>query len=82
MTDYPTLSPCIMVNDAARAAELYKAAFGTAERCRLTEPESGQMRHAELIIGNALLMLSVMSGISGSNWSKFHRKKCRGAGRQ
>ena len=55
---YPPLSPAFAVNDAAKAIEFYKAAFGAEERYRLIDPENGKVGHAELTIHGALIMLS------------------------
>ncbi len=58
MHTYPTLSPAIAVNDAAKAIDFYKAAFGATERYRLIEPASGKIGHAEIMIRDALIMLA------------------------
>ncbi len=58
MHTYPTLSPAIAVNDAAKAIDFYKAAFGAEERYRLIEPASGKIGHAEIMIRDALIMLA------------------------
>ncbi len=58
MNTYPTLSPAIAVNDAAKAIDFYKAAFGATERYRLIEPGSGKIGHAEIMIRDALIMLA------------------------
>lgn len=58
MNTYPTLSPAIAVNDAAKAIDFYKAAFGATERYRLIERESGKIGHAEIMIRDALIMLA------------------------
>ena len=55
---YPPFSASIAVNDAETAIEFYKAAFGATERYRLTDPESGKIGHAELLIADTLLMLA------------------------
>lgn len=55
---YPPLSPAIAVNDAAKAIEFYKEAFGAKERYRLVDPESGKIGHAELEINEGLLTIS------------------------
>jgi PhnB protein len=47
----------LCVNDANRAVEFYKAAFGATEKFRLTEP-GGRVGHAELDFGGVTLMLS------------------------
>ncbi len=47
----------LCVKDAGKAIDFYKAAFGAAEKFRLTEP-SGRIGHAELAFGDAILMVS------------------------
>ena len=50
-------TPYLCCKDAARAIEFYERAFGATELFRLAEP-SGRIGHAELKIGDALIMLS------------------------
>lgn len=52
------LSPYIAVRDAAKAIDFYKKAFGAEEIFRLVDPASGKIGHAELRVGNGLLMVS------------------------
>lgn len=52
------LIPYIAVRDASAAIAFYKTAFGAKELFRLVDPASGKIGHAELQIGNGLLMLS------------------------
>ena len=54
---YPQLTPYICVDDAAQAIEFYKKVFGMKERMRMPSP-GGKIGHAELQIGNSVLMLS------------------------
>ncbi len=54
---YHSISPALTVDDAAEAIEFYKRAFGAKERHRMSGPE-GTIAHAELEIGNSVLMLS------------------------
>jgi PhnB protein len=54
---YHTLTPYLAVDDASEAIEYYKEAFGAKERVRMDTPD-GKIGHAELEIGDALLMLS------------------------
>ena len=54
---YPPLVPSVAVDDAAKAIEFYKQAFGANERMRMPAP-GGKIGHAELEIGNAIVMLS------------------------
>jgi PhnB protein len=54
---YHTLAPYLAVEDAAQAIEYYKNAFGATERIRMQAPD-GSIGHAELDIGDSVLMLS------------------------
>ena len=53
----PRATPYLCCNDAARAIEFYKQAFGATEAMRLSEP-GGRIGHAEIRIGDAPIMLS------------------------
>jgi PhnB protein len=54
---YHTFTPYLAVDDAAEAIEYYKKAFGAEERVRMLGPD-GKVGHAELAVGDSLLMLS------------------------
>ena len=54
---YGTVTPYLIVQGAGAAIEFYKIVFGATERLRLPTPE-GRVAHAELEIGNSLLMLA------------------------
>jgi PhnB protein len=54
---YHTLTPYLTVEKAADAIDFYKRAFGAKERVRMTAPD-GSIGHAELEIGDSLIMLS------------------------
>jgi PhnB protein len=54
---YHTLTPFLTVRDAARAIEFYKQAFGAVERGVMKGPD-GKVMHAELKIGDSIIMLS------------------------
>jgi PhnB protein len=54
---YHTVTPYLAVDDAAEAIEYYKKAFGAKERVRMNGPD-GKIGHAELEIGDSLVMLS------------------------
>jgi uncharacterized glyoxalase superfamily protein PhnB len=54
---YHTLTPALIVSDAARAIEFYKAAFGATERGVMKGPD-GKVMHAELMIGDSIIMLA------------------------
>jgi len=53
---YTGISPYLTVDDGKRAIEFYKQAFGATERGRMAAPD-GRIAHAELQIGDAVLML-------------------------
>jgi len=55
---YPPLSPYLTVQNAEKAIEFYKAAFGATELYRLTDSESGKIVHAEILINGSHIMLS------------------------
>jgi PhnB protein len=54
---YSTLTPYLAVEDASAAIDFYGRAFGAKERVRMPGP-GGAIMHAELEIGDSLLMLS------------------------
>jgi PhnB protein len=64
---FTTLTPHIIVRDAEKAIDFYKQAFGAEERGRHEGPD-GKIMHAEVKIGNSILMLNdefpEMGGVS------------------
>jgi PhnB protein len=54
---YSTITPFLNVNGAAEAIEFYKKAFGAKERYRMPGPNN-KIMHAEISIGNAIVMVS------------------------
>jgi PhnB protein len=54
---YHALSPHLVVDDAAKAIEFYKQAFGATERGRMDTPD-GKIAHAEIQIGDSVMMLA------------------------
>jgi PhnB protein len=54
---YHALTPYLAVEDAEKAIEFYKDAFGATEMVRMPTPD-GRVAHAELQIGDSKLMLS------------------------
>ena len=54
---YHSVTPYLAVDDAAKAIEYYKTAFGAEERVRMDAP-GGKIGHAEIEIGDSLIMLS------------------------
>ena len=54
---YPSLTPYLIVADAAAAIAFYQRVFGAKLRMKLDGPD-GKIGHAELEIGNSLIMLA------------------------
>jgi PhnB protein len=54
---YHTVTPYLVVNDAARALDFYKRAFGAQEVARMDAP-GGKIGHAEIKIGDSMIMIS------------------------
>lgn len=54
---FHTLTPHIVVQDGAAAIEFYKKAFGAQERSRLLTPDGQRVMHAQLKIGDSMIML-------------------------
>jgi PhnB protein len=54
---YHSVTPYLVIKGAARAIDYYKAAFGAAERMRVEDP-GGKVMHAELTIGDSVIMLA------------------------
>ena len=54
---YHSITPYLVVNDAAGAIEFYKTAFGASELMRMAAP-NGRIGHAELRIGDSRVMLA------------------------
>ncbi len=54
---YQAATPLLAVQDATRALEFYKQAFGATEVMRLTET-SGKIAHAEILLGEARIMIA------------------------
>jgi PhnB protein len=54
---YRTVTPYLTIKGAAKAIDFYKSIFGASERMRMEAPH-GMIGHAELTIGDAVIMLS------------------------
>lgn len=53
---YHSVTPYLVVSDSARALEFYQKAFGAKEKVRMAGPD-GRIMHAEMQIGNSMVML-------------------------
>jgi len=54
---YHSVTPYLIAKNAAQAIEFYKRAFGAKEHARMPMPD-GRVGHAELVIGDSMIMLS------------------------
>src|SRR5690349_9719348 len=53
---FHTLTPYLIMDDAAAAIEFYKEIFGATELVRITQSD-GWIQHAEIKIGDSIVML-------------------------
>jgi PhnB protein len=54
---YHTVTSALVLKDAHRALEFYARAFGAEQRMRLSTPD-GKIAHAEMQVGDSIVMLS------------------------
>lgn len=54
---YPRVTPYLCVDGAAAAIDFYAAVLGAEERMRMPAPD-GRIGHAELTLGNSVIMLA------------------------
>jgi len=54
---YHTITPALTIRNAAKAIEFYKQAFGATARGVMKGPD-GKVLHAELTIGDSIIMLA------------------------
>lgn len=55
---FNTLSAYVIVQNSDKAMEFYKKAFGAETVARMTGPDGKSVMHAELKIGNSMLLLT------------------------
>lgn len=70
---YHSVTPAIIVRDAAAAIDFYVRAFGAEEVTRLAMPD-GSIAHAEIRIGDSLVML----GDENPEWGALSPKSTNG----
>ncbi|MCX2722042.1 VOC family protein [Roseibium salinum] len=58
MSSITAIIPYIIAKDAASAIAFYQEAFDASELFRMTDPSDGRIGHAELKIGESILMLA------------------------
>ena len=67
---YPRLIPYLSVDGAAAAIDFYVSVFGAAERMRMPGPD-GRIGHAELTLGESVLMLADTSPMNPADPRKL-----------
>ena len=70
---YHTVTPSLIVRDAAQAIEFYKRAFGAEEVVRMPGP-GGSIMHAEIRIGDSVVML----GEENAQWGTLSPLSTKG----
>jgi PhnB protein len=55
---FHTLTPYLSIRGAAQAIDFYKRAFGATERFRMLAPDGKSVGHAEIVIGDSIVMLA------------------------
>ncbi len=61
---YHTVTPYLSVHNAAQALDFYKRAFGAEEVMRMNNPQ-GAVSHAEIKIGDSIVMIAEEASSSG-----------------
>ncbi|MFW6066912.1 MAG: VOC family protein [Myxococcota bacterium] len=69
--DYGSLTPYLVVPRCAEAIEFYKRVFDAEERMRVPMPD-GSIGHAELMVGDSVLMLAD----GGGDWPATSALTC------
>lgn len=54
---FQSITPYFVFKDARKAMEFYKRAFGAQERFAMPGPDGKGVMHAELLIGNSIIMM-------------------------
>ena len=62
---FHTITPSLVVRDAAKAIDFYKKALGAQELVRMPSPD-GKIMHAELKIGDSIIFLADEMPMPGS----------------
>ena len=72
-TGYHSVTPAIVVRDAAQAIDFYQRAFGAEEVSRMAGP-GGTIMHAEIRIGDSIVML----GEENAQWGTLSPLSTKG----
>ncbi len=55
---FRTITPHLVIDGAVKALDFYKKAFGAEEILRMPSPDGTKLMHAEIKIGDSVLMLA------------------------
>src|SRR5262245_9097563 len=55
---FRSVTPHLVIRGAAKAIEFYKKAFGARERFRMPGPDGASLLHAEIEIGDSIVMIA------------------------
>ena len=55
---FHSVTPHMSIRNASEAIEFYKKAFGAEEICRMPGPDGTGVMHAEIKIGNSMVMIA------------------------
>jgi len=69
MSNHPSIFPAIRYRDARRAAAWLQQAFGFREHASHPAPDGG-IAHAEMTLGNGMVMFSSGNGQPDNPWSE------------
>src|SRR4051812_5997791 len=56
-SEYPRVTPYLTIDGASAAIDFYRDVLGAEERVRMAGPD-GKIGHAELAVGDSMIMLS------------------------
>ena len=70
-TVYPTVTPYLIVKDAKRLIEFLQKAFDFQEVTKHLQPD-GDIMHAEMILGDSMIMLGDASEVYPPNPTMIH----------
>jgi len=68
--EFHSITPYLTVKGGAQAIDFYKRAFGATERFRMAGPDGESIGHAEVVIGDSIIMLADESPQFGNKSAK------------
>jgi len=73
---FNSVTPYLVFKDARKAIEFYKRAFGAQERFAMPGPDGKGVMHAELRIGNSIIMMEEENPQQPCKSSDFRKDFC------